>query len=849
MVSGARIDGGGTTQIVSAGLMKTIQSIKEIVGNHTDGDIYAALKETNMDPNDAAQKLLNQDPFHEVKRKKDKKKENPGYRSSAAAEPKRYLEHGGQAVKLNTYSDRNMRRLTHVRNTSSGFSREFRVVRDNRVNQNSYQDSKPVQSSTSISDPTVNNASVKSTSAGVSMNQKPHFGRQAFQVSNGPTDLQSGQSKDGIMSLPVKKGLFGERQQTVPNTALQVLSVKPNDSEIPSTASLNNSVVGVYSSSSDPVHVPSPDSRAASKIGAIKREVGAVGAHRQNSDPSARFSSSQTSSFSTLHLGREGPSSRESPRSFGNVSKGDQSSQNVLPESAAMTRSFPNSQYTGRGHQLMGHQKAPQPNKEWKPKSSRKPTVNDPGFIGMPTSAAASPVDSSKDVGSEAAQLEDKLSHVNMSDNQNVIIAAHIRVSETDRCRLTFGSLGADFETTKSGFQAVPSAEETNMEPSGCLPASSAPESSTNDSASSRPQDLIDDHVRNSGSGSPASVSVPDHQLLDKKEVSNAQNLENYPDVGLVQDSSASYVPPDSQQQQDTSELPNFSAYDAQTGYDISYFGPTVDEHVQGQGLPSPQEVLNSHAANSIPSSSMAMVQQQQPMAQMYPQLHVSHFANLLPYRQFLSPVYVPPMAVPGYSSNPAYPHPSNGSSYVLMPGTSSHLTANGLKYGIQQFKPVPAGSPTGFGNFTSPTGYAVNAPGVVGSATGLEDSSRLKYKDGNLYAPNPQVETSEIWMNPRDLQSASYYNMPGQTPHAAAYLPSHTSHASYNAAAAVAQSSHMQFPGLYHPPPQPAAIANPHHLGPAMGGNVGVAAAAPGGQVGAYQHSQLSHLNWTGNF
>lgn len=841
MVSGPRIDGGGTTQILSAGLRKTIQSIKEIVGNHSDGDIYAVLKETNMDPNDAAQKLLNQDPFHEVKRKKDKKKENPGHRSSAAAEPKRYTEYGGQAVKSNTYSDRNVRRLTHVRNTSSGFSREFRVVRDNRVNQNSYQDSKPVQSSTSISDPTINNASVKSTSTGVS--------RHAFQGSNGPTDLQSGESKD--LSVPVTKDLFGERQQTVPNTAPQMLSVKPNDSEIPSTALLNNSVVGVYSSSSDPVHVPSPDSRAASKIGAIKREVGAVGAHRQNSDPSARFSSSQTSSFSNLHLGREGSSSRESPRSFGSVSKGDQSGQNAPPESAAMTRSFPNSQYTGRGHQLMGHPKAAQPNKEWKPKSSQKPAVNDPGIIGMPTSAAASPVDNSKDVGSEAAQLEDKLSCVNMSDNQNVIIAAHIRVSETDRCRLTFGSLGADFETRKSGFQAVPNGEETNMEPSGCLPASSAPESSPNDSVSSKPQDSIDDHVRNSGSGSPASVSLSDHQLLDKKEASNTQNLENYPGVGLVQDNSASYVPPDSQQRQDTSELPNFSAYDAQTGYDISYFGPTVDEHIRGQGLPSPQEVLSSHAANGIPPSSMAMVQQQQqqqPMAQMYPQLHVSHFANLLPYRQYLSPVYVPPMAVPGYSSNPAYPHPSNGSSYVLMPGTSSHLTASGLKYGIQQFKPVPAGSPTGFGNFTNPAGYAVNAPGVVGSATGLEDSSRLKFKDGNVYLPNPQAETSEIWMNPRDLQSASYYNMPGQTPHAA-YLPSHSSHASYNAAAAVAQSSHMQFPGLYHPPPQPAAIANPHHLGAAMGGNVGVAAAAPGGQVGAYQHSQLGHLSWTGNF
>ena len=110
------------------------------------------------------------------------------------------------------------------------------------------------------------------------------------------------------------------------------------------------------------------------------------------------------------------------------------------------------------------------------------------------------------------------------------------------------------------------------------------------------------------------------------------------------------------------------------------------------------------------------------------------------------------------------------------------------------------------------------------------------------------QAETSEIWIqNPRDLPglpSTPYYNMPGQSPHAAAYLPSHTAHASFNAAAA---SSHMQFPGMYHPPPQPA-MAN-HHLGPAMGGNVGVgvATAAPGPQ--AYQQPPLGHLNWTTNF
>ncbi|GKD93957.1 GBF-interacting protein 1-like protein isoform X4 [Tanacetum coccineum] len=43
-----------------AGVRKTIQSIKEIVRNHSDADIYNTLKESNMDPNETTQKLLEQ---------------------------------------------------------------------------------------------------------------------------------------------------------------------------------------------------------------------------------------------------------------------------------------------------------------------------------------------------------------------------------------------------------------------------------------------------------------------------------------------------------------------------------------------------------------------------------------------------------------------------------------------------------------------------------------------------------------------------------------------------------------------------------------------------------------------
>jgi hypothetical protein len=40
----------------------TIQSIKEVVGGHSDDDILSALRESNMDPNETAQRLLNQGP-------------------------------------------------------------------------------------------------------------------------------------------------------------------------------------------------------------------------------------------------------------------------------------------------------------------------------------------------------------------------------------------------------------------------------------------------------------------------------------------------------------------------------------------------------------------------------------------------------------------------------------------------------------------------------------------------------------------------------------------------------------------------------------------------------------------
>ncbi|PWA97511.1 hypothetical protein CTI12_AA028770 [Artemisia annua] len=880
--------------MLSAGVRKTIQSIKEIVGNHSDADIYNTLKDSNMDPNETAQKLLNQDPFHEVKRKRDKKKEVPALTDPVPVKPRNPTEQPVQGIKSNTYSDRNPQRSGFVRNgegfgrnsegsarnsegfgrnregfarnregfgrdredfvrnregfvrnregfvrnsdgfarnsegfarnnegfvrnsaPDSGVSKQFRVVRDNRIKHNGNRETKPsAKSSDAVpaKEPQISKASEKSPAEASKDLKSP---------SNLPVDSLSKQVKGVSLSGSERNDRSGGKKATVSNVTPPVQATKPQDSQQSSVTSPNSSVVGVYSSASDPVHIPSLASRPAANVGAIKREVGAVGAKRHTSEKSVK----------------------ENFRSFPAVSKSDQSSHSNVSESAPVVstgRALNNS----RSHQPATHQKVSQANKEWKPKSGRKPNVTDVGVIGTPKKSKSSPAKNSK--ATETAQLQDKPSLATTHEDQNVIIAAHIRVSETDRCRLTFGTLGIDVESSKNpGYQEARLVEESHLEP---LASSSVspPDSSGDEPSGSKLVESLDERVQTSGSVSPAS----EQQSTDRLESSSIQNIDNYSNIGLVRHSSPSYTPSEPQQQQGPPELPSFSAYDPQTGYDMSFYRPATDESLRGQVLQMPQEAYSSHMANNTPATTIPMVQQQAPLPQMYPQVHVPHYA--MPFRQFLSPVYVPPMVMPNYNNNPSYsPHPSTGSSYVLMPGVNSpHVNANGLKYAIPQFKSIQGGSPTGFGNFTSPNGYTLN-PGVVGSASGLDDSSRLKYKDGNIYVPNPQAETSELWMNPRDMpsmQSASYYNMAGQSPHAAYLQPSHGGHASFNAAAA-AQSSHMQFPGMYHPS-QPGGIVNPHHMGPTMGGNVGVAPGAPGSQVGGYQQQpQLSQMSWTGNF
>ncbi|KAF8096633.1 hypothetical protein N665_0305s0053 [Sinapis alba] len=892
---------------------KLIESIKEIVGNHSDADIYTALKEADMNADEAVQKLIHQDPFHEVKRRRDRKKE-----VTVLVEPadeKKPFE--SVTVEVNTRPEHNVRRGGYTRNVfpgniaprnelprnaaprnelprnaaprnefsrnaaprnefprnaaprnefprnaaprnefprnafprnaaprnafprnpATGSKREFRVVRDNRSNPNVGEELKhtSAQSSGLNINKVMASQNQKGLTGGLGNRRSP--GDQDFAEDCNPAaDVRLRDAEITPLQHPTRKELSDGKQ-----TARGV------------TLASTNSVIGVYSASTDPVHVPSPVSRS-SPVGAIKREVRGGGFGGKPSENVGKGPSASADSLSGSSIRKTG--TPNAYRSSSPNSKIDQVSQttlreSVLPSGGEKNRPLLNRQRGNRGsqnvrtQQVGGRTKGVSQNKEWKPKPIQKPVGHNSGVIGTPAkSQACRPDDSSINLESEAVKVQDKLSHVHISESQNVIIADHIRVPETDRCQLTFGSF---VQNPESAFQESCSSEELR-ETDRSSPVSS-PETLT-DSPGDKPIDILDDHVRVSESDSRVSVAS-EQQLPEEKEANRSANLDEYSEMQLLNRNGPHYTPLEFEQQQDPPELQKVSqAYGNHGSYDFPYFSPAMSENVRGQGLPSQQEVLSTQMVNNGPSSTIPMLQQQQQqqqasMQQMYPQVQVAHFPNLMPYRQFVSPVYVPQIPMPGYSGNPAaYAHPSNGSSYVLMPGGGgSHPGSNGVKYGIQQFKPVPTGGPTGFGTYNNPGGYQINSPNVVGNAMGLEDPSRMKYKDGNIYVPNPQ--------NQRDLsslQSPPYYNVAGQTPHGA-YLPSHTSHPSFNAAAIPAQSPQMQFQSLFHPP-QPGAMANPHHMGPGLGGNVGVGVVpSPPSQLGAYQQSQLGHPNWGANF
>jgi len=200
-------------------------------------------------------------------------------------------------------------------------------------------------------------------SSSASTSHRSSGSRNSSQALNGPSDSFARYPKDAVPNIVDRKiaseDKDKDKQSMISNAAERVQPIKPNHiHQNPASVASSSSAVGVYSSSTDPVHVPSPDSRSSSVVGAIRREVGVVGVRRQPSDNKVKQSFAPSSSYVA---GKDGTSA-DSFQPVGAVLKTEQFSQTKVTEPSLsgvpVSRPSVNNQYNGRPHQqLVGHQR------------------------------------------------------------------------------------------------------------------------------------------------------------------------------------------------------------------------------------------------------------------------------------------------------------------------------------------------------------------------------------------------------------------------------------------------------------------------------------------------------------
>lgn len=199
-------------------------------------------------------------------------------------------------------------------------------------------------------------------SSSASTNHRSSGARNLSQALNGPSDSHARYLKDSVPNIIDRKiaSEDKDKQGMSSNAAGRVQPIKPNNIHRNSASvASTSSAVGVYSSSTDPVHVPSPDSRSSGVVGAIRREVGVVGVRRQSSDNKVKQSFVPSSSYV---VGKDGTSAADSFQSVGAASKTEQLNQTNVTEPSLsgipVSRSSLNNQYNNRQHQqLVGHQR------------------------------------------------------------------------------------------------------------------------------------------------------------------------------------------------------------------------------------------------------------------------------------------------------------------------------------------------------------------------------------------------------------------------------------------------------------------------------------------------------------
>ncbi|KAJ6832300.1 GBF-interacting protein 1-like [Iris pallida] len=809
----------------------TIQNIKEIAGNHSDEEIYAMLKECAMDPNETAQKLLLQDTFHEVKRKRDKRKENNKEPAESRWRPA-LQGRGGRGGRGN-YSSRYM---SH--DAGSGKI----IGKENGIPQGT-------EKGMEAPSPPSHDTETKSLN---------HTASSILGLANGPTKVDNVTPAEGSISDgPLVSGTSSVEESSV--TTISTTGMPPTGGidtlkhEVGSQRSAVEATVKKVVS-------PAVASSDLSLTGKSSAEMNPTYMHGKMQGKSHGFDGNQ------LPDGPQGLSSLSRTSSAG---------------------SRPSSNYSNRSQQQSGPQRVG-PAMEWKPKATNVKAAQASGthgtddveLITMEAATCTVPASSSLASESSATKLQKKLEELKVLDTKHVIIPNHLQVPESERSGLSFGSFDANFglstsvvndtESDKSSAQlSEPSQEieESVEEPiSSEQTASNTHETDYADQPQSVPQmpELLSSREPEISSSVP---TEPEYDQL-KPEVSVAQEGSQYSVVHTAPTySNFGFVPQilgnqfttfegAEPQARDATRIPSFvvqQPFDPSTNYYTTMYRPSADgdgrfspHFAPGPGtkyngnvvLPAPAAQSAQESANSLVlsstgpaplvtqpaglmQSSLAVSQQSLPVFRQPAGVHIPHYpTNYIPYSQYFSPFYGIHPTIHPFLSNAAFPQQTPTGSIYPAPGPAA--AAAPVKYAMPQYKPgTNTGNPSHVG---TPVGYGTYSPNAVtsGNSSGSEDHPSSQYKENNVYIAGQQSEGSAVWIPTpgRDIsaiQPTSFYNLP--------------------------QGQHMTFPGMYHHPAQTVTAGTVHPMlqqSQAMVGTVEMV----GPPAGVYQQPQRTWVN-----
>ncbi|XP_042010507.1 uncharacterized protein LOC121759073 isoform X1 [Salvia splendens] len=877
------VKGGASRVSIPSGVKKTIDNIKEITGqNHSEDEIYAMLKECSMDPNETTQKLLLLDTFHEVKRKRDRRKENQNKEPAEKWKPAPQTR-PNRAGRGNYPS----RYISH----DAGGGRNLPAIKESSA-------SHLTEKSPSKAPLAASQAVRKSeTSSATSL---------ITGVSNGPSGITpQSANPTGIHNKSEKPLLVSSSIGSVktPNAPLvkdthqhQKLESSENAASIPLAS-------GSYFSSSDPVLSPSQDSPPPSAVGKIHHEVGSQQAPDQmvdNKPTGNKSTSPEILAASEVGFAIE----QKMPNDLQRVGKNQHLESTQTPSSTVgvSSGSRPSSNYSNQS-QVIGPQKVG-PGKEWKPKSTNPnvsqdaiaaslsdvSTVSGGSHLEPLTTAAATTKDAT-------LELQKKLEESHISERQHVIMPNHLHVPEIEKLGFCFGSFDASFalDINQNGLPVdkSPSPSESSEiveEPVKDLElsnqASLAAVEDTETKYPEQPQSPSQGPEKFSSGEVEVSSSITTDYNEPVMEVAPGtqphhvvQTSSNY-GFGFMPPLLGSQLPTSENsepQARDVLRLPGFvmpqsfdpASYYAQfyrSGMDsdgrISPFlsagaankyngNPAM---VSAQTSQNPEElqggvplVLSTASPTPLATQAAGVMQssipaspQPHPVFRQPPGVHLPHYApNYIPYGSYFPPFYVsPPPAIHPFLSNGAFPQqPQAGSLYPTAPGTAAKYSVSQYKQGPNIGSSAPTGVPGNYGPYgLSPANYSSGSAPAPVTSTSNEDIGVPHVKENNVYSSGQQNEGSGVWFATpgRDiptLHAGSYYNLPqGQL----AFTPT--------------QMGHGTFTGIFHPG---QAVA-PQNVHPLLQQSQGITNPAdmvgPTGNV-YQQQPQHAQLNWPSNY